>query len=79
MKELFAYTSFTDTTPLKNWNTSNVVNMESTFSHCKIKNLSGINNWNIDNVNNFESIFSYTPNRPKWSGSVNEDGTFIKK
>ena len=74
----FKYTAFKDTSPLKKWDTSKVTNMNKTFSHCKITDTSGIDRWNLDKVENFKSVFETTPNRPKWNGTFDKDGNFVK-
>ena len=40
--------------------------------------VSGINKWNIENANDYEKMFYKSKKTPKWNGSFNEDGTYIK-
>ena len=46
---------------ISNWNVSNVTDMESMFSDCKIFN-KPLNKWDVSNVRNMRSTFFYCKN-----------------
>lgn len=78
LEATFSHTKLNNLNGLKKWDVSKVENFEETFSHNKAKDVSGINDWNIDHGTSFENIFYKSKNTPKWNGTFNEEGTFIK-
>ena len=59
MNSLLSLTSLKDLSYLKNWNTSNVESMSSSFLniYC-LESLSGLENWNTSKVTTMNSLFS---------------------
>ena len=58
MKEMFQLCNELKYLDLSNFNTSNVIDMESMFQKCRsLKEIKGINNFNTINVNNMKQMF----------------------
>ena len=54
----FQHDSFTDLTPLKNWNPSSLKDLSLAFQDCKnLENLDGLENWDVSNLQTLESTF----------------------
>lgn len=63
--------------PIKNWNVSNVSNMEYLFYNCKIDNLNPISNWDVSNVTNMNFMFGECRSLTNTSGINNWDITNV--
>ena len=46
-----------DLTPIEKWNVGNVIDMNSMFHGCKIKNINSLSNWNVSKVTNMDAMF----------------------
>lgn len=46
-----------DLTPIEKWNVGNVIDMNSMFLGCKIKNINSLSNWNVSKVINMSYMF----------------------
>ena len=78
LNNLFTGTKMKDTKYLKKWNTANVENMDNIFAYTKINNSKGIDNWDITNLKSAQNSFEKTTIQPKWNGTFDNDGTFVK-
>ena len=61
MSSMFRSTQISDLTPIKDWNVSNVTNMNSMFSSTEISDLTPLANWNVSNVVAMVEMFAYIP------------------
>ena len=58
MNEMFHNCEELEILDLSNFDTTNVINMDSMFKGCiKLKEIKGINKFNTNNVNNMKSMF----------------------
>ena len=46
-----------DLTPIEKWNVGNVIDMNSMFFGCKIKNINSLSNWNVSKVTKMDAMF----------------------
>lgn len=50
-----------DLTPIEKWNVGNVIDMNSMFLGCKIKNINSLSNWNVSNLASVSQMFQGNP------------------
>ena len=50
-----------DLTPIEKWNVGNVIDMNSMFFGCKIKNINSLSNWNVSNLASVTRMFESNP------------------
>ena len=50
-----------DLTPIEKWNVGNVIDMNSMFFGCKIKNINSLSNWNVSNLASVSQMFQGNP------------------
>lgn len=46
-----------DLTPIEKWNVGNVIDMNSMFLGCKVKNINSLSNWNVSKVTKMDAMF----------------------
>ena len=52
--------------------------MDNIFAYTMINNTNGIDNWDITNLKSAHNSFEKTTIQPKWKGTFDNDGTFVK-
>ena len=58
---MFYHNQISDLTPLSNWKTDNVTNMNSMFQYNQISNLTPLSNWKTDKVTDMSNMFDSNP------------------
>ena len=67
-----------DLTPIEKWNVGNVIDMNSMFLGCKIKNINSLSNWNVSKVTKMDAMFFGCSKLTSASGINNWDITKVE-
>ena len=74
---LYNDTSLSDLSGLREWNTENITNMNTTFSSLSITNLDDLENWNTSNVKTLGGTFSNLKKLETLTGLKNWDTSSV--